>query len=335
MAGYAWRDSCLSATGMTIEFGKRTLTDGLPRAARAQDDDAAAPGKRTLTEGMVGRGNTDPGTMQSLYYGINPPRHAEKAYQAEDSSPPLHPRPTTVGKSGVVTVLATTLYNKPPFGKRAQFSICDRGGRALYTGTLDTPGRLDVPGFAPGSEVLIRPETIGTMVKLLTPEHIAGAADQDAAGGGGDDKANGKADDKAGGGGDDKGDDKADAGATGNMDPGSMHSLYYGINPPRHAEKAYQASDPAPPLHPRGTMVGESGVIIALATTVYNKPPFGKQAQFSICDRSGRVLHTATIRTPGKLEIPGFEPGSEVLIKPESMGTMVKLLTPEQIAGSD
>jgi len=114
-----------------------------------------------------------------------------------------------------------------------------------------------------------------------------------------------------------------------------MQSLYYGINPRRHAEKAYQMGDPAPPLHPRGTTVGPSGVIVALATTVYNKPPFGKQAQFSICDRTGRTLHTATIPTPGKLEIPGFEPGTEVLIRPESMGTMVKLLTPEQIAGGD
>lgn len=118
--------------------------------------------------------DVDPEAMQRLYYGINPPTHAEKAYQASDSAPPLHPRPTTVGRSGTIVALATTIYNKPPFGKVAQFSICDTGGQVLHTLSVKTPGKIEVTGFAPGTEVLIRPETIGTMVKLLTPEQIAG-----------------------------------------------------------------------------------------------------------------------------------------------------------------
>lgn len=112
--------------------------------------------------------------MQSLYYGINPPRHAEKAYQAGDGAPSPSSSPTTVGKSGTIVALATTIYNKTPFGKTAQFSICDQGGKALHTLSVETPGKIEVSGFAPGTEVYIRPETIGTMVKLLTPEQIAG-----------------------------------------------------------------------------------------------------------------------------------------------------------------
>ncbi len=126
-----------------------------------------------------GVGNLDPATMQSLYYGINPPRHAEKAYQRGDAAPPLHPRPTTVGRSGAIVALATSIYNRPPFGRVARFSICDRGGRVLHAGAVATPGQQRFDGLAPGTEVLIRPETIGTMVKLLTPEQIAGATTAD------------------------------------------------------------------------------------------------------------------------------------------------------------
>ncbi len=122
-----------------------------------------------------GSGTIDPATMQALYYGINPPRHAEKAYQVGDPSPPLHPRPTTVDQSGTIVALATTIYNRPPFGRVARFSICDLDGAPLHTLAIRTPGRIDVHDLAPGTDVLIRPETIGTMVKLLTPEQIAGA----------------------------------------------------------------------------------------------------------------------------------------------------------------
>lgn len=169
--------------------GKRNRTDGLrgtapppqPHAAEARADDAEAedpmwwldpPAAEDGERG--GTGNVDPGTMQSLYYGINPPRHAEKAYQAEDGAPPLHPRPTTVGRSGTIVALATTIYNKPPFGKVARFSVCDRSGKVLHAGEVRTPGSLEITGLEPGTEVLIRPETLGTMVKLLTPEQIAG-----------------------------------------------------------------------------------------------------------------------------------------------------------------
>src|SRR5512147_1732824 len=78
--------------------GKRTLSERLPGqraggaggggagaeagaagAAGGEHDDAFffADGGR---EGG-GAGNVDPGAMQSMYYGINPRRHAEKAYQ--------------------------------------------------------------------------------------------------------------------------------------------------------------------------------------------------------------------------------------------------------------
>ena len=79
----------------------------------------------------------------------------------------MAPRPTTVGKSGQIVALATTIYNKPPFGTVARFSICDRSGRVLHRGEVKTPGQETFGGMEPGQQVLIRPETIGTMVKLL------------------------------------------------------------------------------------------------------------------------------------------------------------------------
>lgn len=167
--------------------GKRNRTDRLRghghAPAPAPAEHAGAPAEEPeeamwwLDPPGNDAGNVDPGTMQSLYYGINPPRHAEKAYQPEDGAPPLHPRPTTVGRSGVIVALATTIYNRPPYGRQARFSICDRSGKTLHSGALATPGMAEIPGFEPGTEVLIRPETLGTMVKLLTPEQIAGATD--------------------------------------------------------------------------------------------------------------------------------------------------------------
>src|SRR5262245_27920683 len=41
-----------------------------------------ADGPRAGDDGGGGGGTIDPATMRALYYGINPPRHAEKAYQA-------------------------------------------------------------------------------------------------------------------------------------------------------------------------------------------------------------------------------------------------------------
>lgn len=161
--------------------GRRTRTEHMQRRMRGVDVQFGAepePGPEAEPHASAGGGgNCDPGTMGSLYYGINPPRHAEKAYQPGDPAPPLHPRPTTVGKSGTIVALVTTIYNKPPFGKLAHFSICDRGGRVLHHGSGATPSRIEFQGLRPGSEVLVRPETLGTMVKLLTPEQIAGGAD--------------------------------------------------------------------------------------------------------------------------------------------------------------
>lgn len=152
--------------GAAVEDDPMWFADG-PQAGEQDGGDAG------------GSGNMDPATMAAIYYGINPRRHAEKAYQSCDSSPPLHPRPTTVGRSGTIVALATTLYNRPPFGRKARFSICDRGGAVIYSGEVATPGKVEVTGLQPNSQVLIKPETIGTMVKLLTPEQIAGAADTD------------------------------------------------------------------------------------------------------------------------------------------------------------
>jgi hypothetical protein len=70
------------------------------------------------------------------------------------------------------------------------------------------------------------------------------------------------------------------------------------------------------------------------ATVIGTRAPFGAVAEFSICDRGGQVLHDLAVRTPGKVVVEGFDPGTEVFIQPRTVGTMVKLLTPEQIAGA-
>jgi hypothetical protein len=111
------------------------------------------------------------------------------------------------------------------------------------------------------------------------------------------------------------------------IDPASMDALYYGIDGRPHPDMGHRAADAQP------TLVGRSGAVVALATTIYNRPPFGAIAQLSICDGDGRVLETLTVPTPGRVEITGLLEGEAVHIRPETVGTMAKLLTPEQIAG--
>lgn len=110
--------------------------------------------------------------MQSAYYGCNPPRHSEKAYQRGDAFAPTAAVATTVGDSGRIVVLATTIYNRNPQGS-AQYAVVGADGRTLRSGTTAMPGAVVLDGFAPGTRVFIRPETIGTMAKILTPEQIA------------------------------------------------------------------------------------------------------------------------------------------------------------------
>ncbi|MFL6255694.1 MAG: hypothetical protein ACJ74T_11845 [Pyrinomonadaceae bacterium] len=67
----------------------------------------------------------DPAIMEEAYK-INPPRHAEAAYQPHqgDQYPTLSTVPTTAGPSGEIILLVTTLYNKPIFN-RAEAEVVD------------------------------------------------------------------------------------------------------------------------------------------------------------------------------------------------------------------
>ncbi|HEX8151449.1 MAG TPA: hypothetical protein VF591_29985 [Pyrinomonadaceae bacterium] len=74
-------------------------------------------------------------------YAINPPRHAEKAYQPRqgDQFPTLSTVPTTAGASGQVVLLVTTIYNKPPFGA-AEAQVIDYDLLVRYGGgTFPSP----------------------------------------------------------------------------------------------------------------------------------------------------------------------------------------------------
>jgi len=113
----------------------------------------------------------------------------------------------------------------------------------------------------------------------------------------------------------------------------TMQQLYYHINPTPHSEKAYQKEDPAPPIASRATIVGPSGAIAVLVTHIYNKPPFGA-AEFAVWDAAsgGHKVKQGSGTQPYRADFTGLTPGSRVYIQPLTVGTMAKILTPEQIA---
>ena len=130
------------------------------------------------------------------FYAVNPPRHAEKAYQPNqgDKFPTLSTVPTTAGESGIVVLLVTSLYNKPPFG-RAQAQVVDYDSLVRYSGgTFPTPEKAqqiinqhpqmvagDCSGTTPfygivqcepRSRVTVRVLTGGTKAKALSLEDL-------------------------------------------------------------------------------------------------------------------------------------------------------------------
>lgn len=132
--------------------------------------------------------------MQTYYYGINPPKHAEKAYQPRqgDKYPTLSSVPTTAGASGDVVLLVTSLFNRAPFG-RAEAQVVDYDSLVKYNGgTFPTPEQAQkiiaqhpdmVAGHCSGttpfrgvvqcephSRVTVRVMTGGTMAKALSRE---------------------------------------------------------------------------------------------------------------------------------------------------------------------
>lgn len=81
--------------------------------------------------------------MEMYYTRINPPRHAEKAYQPNqgDQFPTLSTVPTTAGAAGKVVLLVTNLYNKqPPAFGQAQAQVVDYDSLVKYGGgTFPSP----------------------------------------------------------------------------------------------------------------------------------------------------------------------------------------------------
>lgn len=115
-----------------------------------------------------------------------------------------------------------------------------------------------------------------------------------------------------------------------------MQNIYYHVNPTPHSEKAYQKGDPVPPIATAPTIVGPSGRIVVLTTSIYNKPPFAQGTQYHVyADKEGKTLvRQGTGDCPDCDEFAGLQPGSAVYISPRTIGTMAKILTPEQIAAA-
>ena len=69
------------------------------------------------------------------FYAINPPRHAEKAYQPNqgDLFPTLSTVPTTAGPTGQIILLVTTLRNQPEF-RQAQAQVVDYDSLLRFNG---------------------------------------------------------------------------------------------------------------------------------------------------------------------------------------------------------
>ncbi len=86
-----------------------------------------------------------PDEMQHDYYNINPPRHAEAAYQPRqgDRYPPLSTVPTTAGSTGEVVVLVTTLYNKNIRGSARMQLIDYRSLVRFAGGVFPTPDKAE------------------------------------------------------------------------------------------------------------------------------------------------------------------------------------------------
>jgi hypothetical protein len=151
-----------AATAALLLLGSAVL----PSAAAARDVSDVERSAR------VAMGTVTVDWMQSAYYGCNPSRHSEKAYQRGDASPPTAAVGTTVGDSGKIVVLVTSIYNRSPQGT-AEYGVMGSDGRALRSGSVAMPGVAVLEGLTAGSRVYIQPRTIGTMAKLLTPEQIA------------------------------------------------------------------------------------------------------------------------------------------------------------------
>ena len=128
------------------------------------------------------------------FYSLNPPRHAEKAYQPNqgDKFPTLSTVPTTAEASGIVILLVTTLRNQPQF-RQTEAQVVDYDSLIRFNGgTFPTPEQAQkiinqhpdmVAGhcslmtpFAgvvqcePHSRVTVRVLTGGMKAKALTQE---------------------------------------------------------------------------------------------------------------------------------------------------------------------
>lgn len=135
--------------------------------------------------------------MQNDYYHINPPRHAECAYQPNqgDKFPPVSTVPTTCGPSGLAIVLVTSLRNATT-GGQGQAEVIDYNSlKRFNNGVFPTPDQADriisahpeivagscsytMPFIAQvdceaNSLITIRPLFGGTQAKVVSSEDYA------------------------------------------------------------------------------------------------------------------------------------------------------------------
>lgn len=110
-----------------------------------------------------------------------------------------------------------------------------------------------------------------------------------------------------------------------------MNHLYYDINPTPHAEKAYQPSDPAPPVSARPTYADAGGRITVLQTAIYNRscnpgPCYGTSATFRVHSPAGSVVCEDTGTIPFRFDMPNVVAGRGYYIQPMTLNTMAKIL---------
>jgi hypothetical protein len=110
-----------------------------------------------------------------------------------------------------------------------------------------------------------------------------------------------------------------------------MNHLYYDINPTPHSEKAYQPSDPSPPIATSPTYSDASGSITVLDTALYNRscspgPCYGTVVSYRVHSPRGTVICEDSAPIPFRHDNPNLIGNHPYYIQPMTVNTQTKIL---------
>jgi hypothetical protein len=110
-----------------------------------------------------------------------------------------------------------------------------------------------------------------------------------------------------------------------------MNHLYNDINPTPHSEKAYQPSDPEPPIATAPTYSDANGSITVLDTAIYNRscwpgPCYGTVVKYRVHDPRGTVMCEDSAPIPFRHDIPNLPHNHPYYIQPMTVNTQAKIL---------